>query len=149
MLTTNAELLTVNSGDLYALGGGQASLMAVAVFEEVSQGQRKSRDQTELRDKEARELMWLVVVSFLYPRTSCTLVVRSCLNKHVEFKKKKKEVCCSPYVPNHLTNAHKDITVGTQLHLKTPQHFYQPTNKTTIATQVGRSVLRSSCIVAL
>ena len=35
--TTNAELLTINSGDLYALSGDRASLMAVAVFEEVSQ----------------------------------------------------------------------------------------------------------------
>ena len=51
MLTTNAELLTVNSGDLYALDGGRASLMAVAVFEEVSQGRRESRDRAELRDK--------------------------------------------------------------------------------------------------
>ena len=50
MLTTNAELLTVNSGDLYALGGGWASLMAEAVFEEVSQGRRESRDRAELRD---------------------------------------------------------------------------------------------------
>ena len=50
-MTTDAELLTVNSGDLYALGGGRASLMAVAVFEEVSQGQRESRDRAGLRDK--------------------------------------------------------------------------------------------------